>query len=101
MIGWLNEALAFPPNQRAMLAALLIGATNVGKISLTMSPLTTNNLCQGRESRELSGLAGEFRRGDRLGTFHLGSSVVVLLEQSVPIPAQELPATVRYGEKLL
>lgn len=28
MIDWLNEALAFPPNQRALVAALLIGSTN-------------------------------------------------------------------------
>lgn len=28
MMDWLREALAFPPNQRALLAALLIGGTN-------------------------------------------------------------------------
>jgi phosphatidylserine decarboxylase len=57
-------------------AVVLVGAANVGRISLAFSDLVTN---QGRPRTELRPPAPiPIQRGDELGTFNLGSTVVML-----------------------
>jgi len=41
------------------------------------------------------------RKGDELGTFHLGSTVVLLTQAGVQPAAPASPATVRMGQVLL
>jgi len=100
----------FSQNERVVLlfdspfgraAVVLIGATNVGKITLTMSDLSTNNLGRRTPCEEDLGAGKLVKRGERVGTFHLGSSVVVLLERPESFVPRSLPATVRYGERLI
>ncbi|MGH9456889.1 MAG: archaetidylserine decarboxylase [Thermoanaerobaculia bacterium] len=85
-------------------AVVMIGATNVGKISVTYDSFISN---VGRTSRTAVrnydppiGIAA----GDRLGTFHMGSSVVVLIEPgNIDLGRVRLEAgtKVRYGEAVL
>jgi phosphatidylserine decarboxylase len=58
-------------------AVVLVGAANVGRISLPIAPLFTNT----GEPGGLRPIEGEvrLRRGDELGAFNLGSTVVLLL----------------------
>lgn len=82
------------------LALVLVGAMVVGSISLAFAPLVTN---QGNRPRPLSFPSPpRLRRGDELGAFHIGSTVVLLaaeagLESAGPKPGD----LVRMGEPLL
>jgi phosphatidylserine decarboxylase len=75
----------FPQNERVSIfletatgpvVVVMVGANNVGRISLSFAPVVTN---QGRPG-ELAGPAAAIpvSAGDELGAFNLGSSVVVL-----------------------
>lgn len=63
-----------------LVAVVMIGATNVGKISVSYDTFISNaaNTTQNVQRNYAPPIAIE--AGDRLGTFHMGSSVVVLLE---------------------
>lgn len=87
-------------------AVVMIGATNVGKMSLSYDPLVTNQtpwadgVVQHTKYPEHIALES----GSLLGTFHLGSSVVVLFDsqytQEHPIDLSPQQRTIRYGRTL-
>ena len=61
-------------------AVVMIGATNVGKISVTYDSFISNaSNVSTTVARDYDPSIG-VQAGERLGTFHMGSSVVVLLE---------------------
>ncbi len=61
-------------------AVVMIGATNVGKISVVYDSFLSNtSRTEKRVTRNYDSPI-PIRAGDRLGTFHMGSSVVVLIE---------------------
>lgn len=61
-------------------AVVMIGATNVGKISVVYDSFISNAASANRTAVRNYSPSIAIRAGDRLGTFHMGSSVVVLLE---------------------
>lgn len=61
-------------------AVVMIGATNVGKISVTYDSFISNSADVDRTVARDYGPPLPIAGGARLGTFHMGSSVVVLLE---------------------
>jgi phosphatidylserine decarboxylase len=61
-------------------AVVMIGATNVGKISVTYDNFISNSANVDRTIARDYTPAVPIPAGARLGTFHMGSSVVVLLE---------------------
>ncbi|MEE8217713.1 MAG: archaetidylserine decarboxylase [Vicinamibacteria bacterium] len=80
-------------------AIVLVGATNVGRITLRFTALATNAGAAPvrAEPPEPIGV----RRGDELGVFNLGSTVVLLVADATMAPAGVLPgALVRVGEAL-
>jgi phosphatidylserine decarboxylase len=79
-------------------AVVLVGATNVGRITLAFTDLRTN---AGRpaEERRLSPPV-EVRRGDELGRFNLGSTVVLLVADPRLVPAAEAGQLVSMGQAL-
>lgn len=80
----LNERLiSYISTPSGVVAVCKIGAMNVGRISLAYSDIVTNRMI--RKKREaLFDSAGKIsiRKGDELGTFHLGSTIVLLFENS-------------------
>ena len=62
-----------------LVAVVMIGATNVGKISVTYDSFISNAGQTETAARDYQPPV-PIAAGDRLGTFHMGSSVVVLLE---------------------
>ncbi len=70
--------------ERGKLLLIMVGALNVGKISLAFSDLITNQVFSQKKSGEIQEISVDFSFaiGERLGTFHLGSSVVLLADQS-------------------
>jgi phosphatidylserine decarboxylase len=61
-------------------AVVMIGATNVGKISVTYDSFISNSANVDKTVARDYTPAVPITTGARLGTFHMGSSVVVLLE---------------------
>lgn len=80
-------------------AVVFVGATNVGRISLAFADLVTN---AGRPTRHVVPPQPiPIRRGDELGVFNLGSTVVLLVADPVLQPAAVVPGSlVRMGQAL-
>jgi len=83
--------------QMGLVAVVMIGATNVGRIAVDYDTFVSNLNPRERRTvqrREYS-LPIVVQAGDRLGTFYMGSSVVVLVEKSTSL-SEEL----QFGEDL-
>jgi phosphatidylserine decarboxylase len=85
-------------------AVIMVGATNVGKISVVYDSFVSN--AYGAEKRVTRNYDPPFNisAGQRLGTFHMGSSVVVLLEPGrIDVGRVRLQAghKVQYGAAVL
>ena len=63
-----------------LVAVVMIGATNVGKISVVYDTFISNAAAVNRTAIRDYSTPIPIAAGDRLGTFHMGSSVVVLVE---------------------
>ena len=61
-------------------AVVMIGATNVGKISVVYDDIISNRPRKHRMTPRSYEPPFPIAAGDRLGTFHMGSSVVLLVE---------------------
>jgi phosphatidylserine decarboxylase len=90
-------------SEYGLVAVVMIGATNVGKISVVYDSFLSNVPRAKRAARTYDPPV-DIRAGDRLGTFHMGSSVVVLLEPGrldLTRVRLEPGKKVRYGAALL
>ena len=80
-------------------ALVLVGAANVGRITLRFTTLVTNAGAAGGRAQPSAPLP--VRRGEEIGAFNLGSTVVLLVADSALSPADVRPgALVRVGEAL-
>ena len=87
-----------------LLAVVMIGATNVGKISVVYDSFISNAAGTTRRATRSYDPPIELEAGARLGTFHMGSSVVILAEPGrVDLGRVRLEAAkkVRYGAAIL
>ncbi|HWS72954.1 MAG TPA: phosphatidylserine decarboxylase, partial [Thermoanaerobaculia bacterium] len=85
-------------------AVVMIGATNVGKISVVYDTFISNTLMTDKAMARDYDPPIEIEAGDRLGTFHMGSSVVVLVEPGrIDLSRVRLDAgkKVQYGAAIL
>jgi phosphatidylserine decarboxylase len=87
-------------------AVVLIGAANVGRMSLAFADLVTNTNTNTNTNRGAAGVREEpaapvaLVRGDDLGAFNLGSTVVLLVADPALAPAARAGDLVRMGEPL-
>lgn len=99
-----ERVVTFVESDLGRVAVVMIGATNVGKISVTFDDFVSNSgPAQQIVARNYAPPVA-IAAGDRLGTFHMGSSVVFLLEPgAVDLTKVRLKAgeKVRYGEAVL
>jgi len=81
-------------------AVVLVGAANVGRISLAFSPLMTNT--GGAAVNEIPSQPIPIRRGAELGAFNLGSTVVLLIADPrlAPAAGTDPGELVRMGQAL-
>lgn len=85
-------------------AVVMIGATNVGKMTVVYDSFISNTARTSRAAIRTYDPPVAIAAGDRLGTFHMGSSVVVLLEPNrVDLSRVRLEAgkKVQYGAAVL
>jgi phosphatidylserine decarboxylase len=85
------------------ITTVMVGAIGVGRISVAFDPtLVTNSGRAYGESIYTASDAPELRRGDELGTFHLGSTVIVFTGPGSGLALVKRPGQrVRMGEALL
>lgn len=68
--------------EAGMVALIMVGALNVSKISLTFDPFVSHDSPgHGEVVHHTYQAPLALKKGDRLGTFHLGSTVVILFER--------------------
>ncbi|HYN05029.1 MAG TPA: archaetidylserine decarboxylase [Vicinamibacteria bacterium] len=79
-------------------AVVLVGAANVGRISLAFADLVTNRGRPGGRTVPAEPVA--VRRGDEIGAFNLGSTVVLLLADPGLAPTAGAGDLVRVGQAL-
>jgi phosphatidylserine decarboxylase len=79
-------------------AVVLVGAANVGRMSLAFADLVTNRRRPGGRTVPTEPVV--LRRGDEIGTFHLGSTVVLLLADAGLAPVAAAGDLVRMGQAL-
>ncbi len=96
-----NERLiTYQDSPAGEVATVMVGATAVGRISVTYDAVQTHAGKKGRPGpRVRFATPRPIARGDELGTFHLGSTVVMLFEPG-RVRLHELTAgkTLRLGE---
>ena len=107
-----NERLViYVKSELGLMALVMVGATNVGCMTISFDCWRTNFKPWQRifntlapEHRNYS-KAIHIQAGDRLGTFHLGSTVVLLLQAGAVdltrIKFSNLPSKIKYGETLV
>jgi phosphatidylserine decarboxylase len=95
-----NERVAvlMDTDAHGRVAVVLVGAANVGRISLALSDLVTNR--GGSPGRVVPAEPVELRRGADLGVFNLGSTVVLLVADPALAPAASAGDLVRMGQAL-
>jgi phosphatidylserine decarboxylase len=98
-----ERVVTYIESVHGLVAVVMIGATNVGKISLSYTPLETN--CRPWAKQEVRHIehspAIPVTCGAKIGTFKMGSSVIVILERPITNDrGLSLPKPVRYGEPL-
>ena len=88
---------------QGVVSVIFVGATNVGKITMSFEPnLVTNNL-QNREIRKIKYAQPlPITHGEELGIFHMGSTIVMLYPQAMTPLAEDwhawLGQAVKMGE---
>jgi len=100
-----NERLvSFIETDHGLFAVVMVGATNVGRISLSYIDLETNKFPWAKHNiRSFDHDGGiAIKAGDKLGTFKMGSSVVLISEKRFSSESGgPMPRTVQYGESLI
>lgn len=76
-------------------ALVMVGATNVGKITVHYDDWLTNNIYRSPPSPDVSTRSYQpskaIKQGDKLGVFHMGSAVILLLEKDYNVTLAARP----------
>lgn len=100
-----ERVVTYLKSRMGVIAVVMIGATNVGKMSVTYDSFVTNVPPRATEVRRRDYASPVvLSAGARLGTFHMGSSVVVLVREGILSDDQiavSAPSDVRMGQGLV
>ncbi|MBN2040232.1 MAG: phosphatidylserine decarboxylase [Spirochaetes bacterium] len=98
-----NERLiSYIENRNTLFAVCKIGAMNVGRITLSYSGIVTNRFFRKREELFFKkDSQSDISRGDELGVFHLGSTIILLFQKdTVKFAEIETGQKVRMGQRI-
>lgn len=81
---------------------ILVGALIVGKVKLCFDSGLKTNIRKGNYSKKVYNTPVEVKKGEEVGYFEMGSSVIILLEDKC-LSTMEKPvlSIVRFGEKIV
>lgn len=100
----LNErVVVMIQTERGLVALVMVAATNVGNMTMSFDPeINTQSRNRRRHPRERTySPAIPVRRGDEIGIFHMGSTVIMLFERGlVPSPASFGQTRTQVGQKV-
>lgn len=102
-----ERVVVYLDTEVGLVAVVMVGATNVGSISVPFDTIRGNSplppLC-GTDRRSPTSRTYEspivVSKGERIGTFHLGSTVVLLFEKKGLDPKLTPPTPVVYGQSV-
>ena len=81
-----------------LMAVVMVGATNVGKIQTSVGPRWETNLAKSIEPREhIPNPETILKAGQELGVFHMGSTVICIWPRSAGVGCAEVGAPVFMG----
>jgi phosphatidylserine decarboxylase len=98
-----ERVVTYIESQLGLFAVVMVGATNVGKIALSYMPLETNSRPWARPSQSSTDHCPAIKVGcgDKLGTFKMGSSVILICERPVASADKDLSGRkITYGTPL-
>ncbi len=99
-----NERIVtFIESSHGLVAVVMVGATNVGRIKLAYNELETNTAPWAPHSQQAIDHAPPIpvKRGEKIGTFKMGSSVLLVFENRVGDASRTRPLSkVTYGAPL-
>ena len=78
-----ERVITFIETDHGLVAVVMVGATNVGRIALSYAPIETNRAPWKRHVQKslVHTPAISVARGDKIGTFKMGSTVVLVFEK--------------------
>lgn len=98
-----ERTVTFMETEKGGVASVLVGATNVGQISLSYDERIRTN--QSGQSNSIQDYPYEkpitLNKGEELGIFHMGSTVVLLLEKSFANEVSFQSGPVQMGQPIL
>jgi phosphatidylserine decarboxylase len=77
---------------------VFVGATNVGSITIEFEPALHTNI--GLRDVRVYESARTVNKGEYLGAFRMGSSILLLAETRAPAPASLGTSRIRFGDPL-
>ena len=98
-----ERVITFIESEHGLVAVVMVGATNVGRIALSYAPIETNRAPWKRHvQRTLDHTpAISVSRGEKIGTFKMGSTVVLVFEnQPFDVAKAGMQLKVTYGSSL-
>lgn len=94
-------AVVHRSERHGAVATILVGAVGVGRITISFEPDVVTNRDRAPRTLRYGERGPRLERGDELGMFHLGSTVIVFVGPTVPLTFTRLPGdAVRVGEAL-
>jgi phosphatidylserine decarboxylase len=100
-----ERVVTFIETNKGLIAVVMVGATNVGSISLAYMDLVTNRRPWWRlpQATFEHSKSIQVQRGEKIGTFRMGSSVLLVTENTLApaLESQREARSIRYGELLL
>jgi len=98
-----ERVISLIESEHGLVAVVMVGATNVGRIKLAYMDLVTNRAPWAPKRRQLFRHEPSIAvsRGEKLGTFMMGSSVLLVSERPLaPCPQGRDGSRVEYGRSL-
>jgi phosphatidylserine decarboxylase len=97
-----ERVISYIKTDRGLAAVCKVGAMNVGRITLSYAGVVTNKTFRSRnEFFYPAKFCPHIKKGENIGTFHLGSTVILLFQKGmIKFDKLEIGKSVRLGQRI-